>query len=68
MDKKDISTEEYRIYHFDNGTSFRIDNPRDLYISSSGSHRVVTKEDMTYWVCNKFISIQWYAPTEPVSF
>lgn len=68
MEKKDISVEAWREYQFGNKVVVRIEKPVDLYISASGSHRVVDEEGITHWVRGDFTTIRWFAPDEPVSF
>jgi hypothetical protein len=75
MEKKDISVEAWREYDIGVDTpdgakihTIRIVKPKDLYISASGSHRVVDAEGITHWLPSDFLTIRWFAPNEPVSF
>ena len=55
----DISSEEYRIYHYEDGTLFVIPKPKALYILATGSHRIVTEGDITYRPERGWVGISW---------
>jgi hypothetical protein len=72
MTPKDISSEISRTYHYvsESGEdlSYRIEDPQELYIAESGSHRVVDGNGTTHYPASDWIAISWYAPNDPVSF
>lgn len=59
----DISTENERTYFFENGEAYKIQNPKSVMISESGSHRVIA-EDGGHWVAPTFNAIHW-VPKNP---
>ena len=48
MNFTDISSEQYRVYHFPNGATLRIENPLELNVSRSGGHRLVAEAGCYY--------------------
>lgn len=60
---KDISTEAYRVYHYPDGSSFRIDNPRYVAINSSSmgghAHRVINGKEHSFYVRPGWNAIEW---------
>lgn len=56
----DISSEEFRLYCFYNGTELRIDNPVALSVSENG-HRVFDATGTSYYVQNAWCYLQWRA-------
>jgi hypothetical protein len=54
----DISSEQYRIYHFSKGESFIIDNPIYLNTSENG-HRVLCDNGKCFYIPNNWLSIEW---------
>ncbi|QIG67355.1 hypothetical protein EVB39_026 [Rhizobium phage RHph_TM3_3_9] len=71
MRENAIDTEQYREYVYGDGTVYRIDRPKTLFVKSDDrgdSHRIVDDNDVTHYPKRGWIAIRWYAPTEPVSF
>ncbi len=61
----DISSEEYREYHFIGTDVLRLEEPQWLAISKSG-HRVLCKDGRSYFIANGWRYIEWKAkPGEP---
>jgi len=56
----DISSEQFRIYVFDNGDSIVIDEPQWLHISTGG-HRIVDSNEVSYYVRYGWRCIRWVA-------
>ena len=59
MNQVDISSEEYRIYTYPDGSIFKIDEPISLVITDSGSHRVIDKAGLTHRPTPGFVGISW---------
>jgi hypothetical protein len=60
----DISTEEFRVYHYDQGRTFRIEDPAELYAihdENGTTHRVVDKGGMTHRPERGWLGISWKA-------
>jgi len=57
----DISSEEYRIYTYAGGETYRIDFPVVLFIIEDGgpSHRVVDKNGVTHRPERGWVAISW---------
>lgn len=58
----DISSEEYRIYTYGSGDTFRIDDPSELHVITDEkgvSHRVIDKGGMTHRPERGWIGISW---------
>ena len=55
---RDLSTEEYREYMYNNGGVLRILQPWKLAISRSGNHRVATKDGFSYIIVPGWIAIR----------
>ena len=57
----DISTEEYRDYHFrDLFGVVRIVEPQWLAVSKSG-HRILTKDGISHYIPNGWYHLEWKA-------
>lgn len=61
MKSLDIQSEEYRVYIYRDGSSLRIDNPIELFITESGSHRIIAEDGLTYRPTPGFYGIAWKA-------
>jgi hypothetical protein len=58
----DISTEEYRIYQYSEGRTFRIDDPAELHVITDergATHRVIDKGGMTHRPERGWLGISW---------
>lgn len=62
----DISTEFFRVYHYDGGKQFRIDHPRSVHVITDDrgvTHRVEAADGQTYRPERGWLAISW----EPVA-
>lgn len=61
----DITSEEFRVYTYPDGTTFRIDNPETLYVlideKGGVTHRVVDIEGVTHRPERGYVGISWAA-------
>ena len=55
---RDLTTEEYREYMYNNGGVMRILQPWKLAISKSGNHRVATQDGFSYIIVPGWIAIR----------
>jgi len=58
----DISSEEYRIYTYEGGRTFRIDDPAELQVLTDergATHRVIDKGGMTHRPERGWVGISW---------
>jgi hypothetical protein len=58
----DISSEEFRVYTYDGGRVFRIEDPAELHVihdENGTTHRVVDKGGMTHRPERGWIGISW---------
>lgn len=55
----DITSEIYRIYVYKDGQRFRINNPVELFVLDSGSHRVVDSDGVTHRPTPGWLAISW---------
>jgi hypothetical protein len=58
----DITTEAFRIYHYDGGKTFRIDAPKAVHVIEDErgiSHRVEAEDGQTYRPERGWIGISW---------
>lgn len=58
----DISSEEFRIYTYAGGETFRIDEPAELHVITDErgiTHRVVDKGGMTHRPERGWVGISW---------
>jgi hypothetical protein len=59
MDFKDISAEEFRIYHLDNGEEIKVERPIALKVSETG-HRIICEDGTSKYVYLKGVQmITW---------
>jgi uncharacterized protein YtpQ (UPF0354 family) len=56
---KDISSEKYRTYVWDNETKITIDEPQWIAVSESGGHRIVDKEEKSHYIPAGWIQLYW---------
>ena len=65
-DPIDISSEEERIYVYHDGREYRVYRPVRLFVTASGSHRVVDQAGWTHRPANDWIGLKWKPfPGEP---
>lgn len=57
----DISSEQYREYTYADGTKFKIDGPTELFVTNTGSHRVVDRFGITHRPEKGYVGISWKA-------
>lgn len=57
----DISSEEYRVYEFNNGKSIRINNPLKLHVSPSGGHRLFDNSGESHYIPKGWVHLHWKA-------
>jgi hypothetical protein len=57
----DISSEEYRTYHFTSGYTIRIDAPTLLNVSPSGGHRLFDASGMSHYIPKGWVHLKWKA-------
>lgn len=58
----DIRSEEYRIYTYRDGSTFRVDAPAELHVlvdERGSSHRVIDLEGVTHRPERDWIAISW---------
>jgi hypothetical protein len=58
----DISSEEYRIYTYADGSTYRIDRPLKLFViegEQRDSHRVVDEAGVTHRPTLGYVGISW---------
>ena len=53
---RSIHHEIYRTYIFKNGEKLTIDEPAIINISDSGGHRILTKNDISWYIPYKWIA------------
>jgi hypothetical protein len=61
----DITSEEFRVYTYPDGSTFRIDNPATLYVlideKGGATHRVVDVDGVTHRPERGYVGISWAA-------
>ena len=57
---KDISSEEYRIYQFED-YNYLVEEPVALYIRNSGAHVVVDSEGESHYIPGGWLTLVWSA-------
>lgn len=65
---KDISTEEYRVYHFPQLESIRINNPTHLHVSASGGHRILDADGVSHYIPSGWLHLKWKAKEGEANF
>lgn len=71
LSEADITTEEWREYHYADGAAYRVTKPVKLWWkrdADGDSHRVLDAEGVTHYPKRGWTAISWKAPSEPVSF
>jgi hypothetical protein len=62
----DISSEQYRIYEFNNGKTIMISDPLRLNISKNGGHRLFDGSGISHYIPQGWVRISWKAkPHQP---
>ena len=60
----DVSTEEYRTYHYPNGVTLTITRPKALHVKrrddGTDSHRLIDKDRRGWYVRPGWLAIEWY--------
>lgn len=59
----DISSEEWRIYYFDDDLGVKIDEPVAINRSSTG-HRIVDASGIAHFIPNAWIQLKWKVKEE----
>ncbi|AKE44806.1 hypothetical protein AU106_gp175 [Sinorhizobium phage phiM9] len=59
LDFLDISSEKKRVYFYESGWQFVVDEPAMLNVSESGAHRIFTKDGDCAYVKSGWIAITW---------
>lgn len=59
MKEFDISSEVWREYEYEDEYTFRI-NPETLFISDSGSHRVLDIDGVVHYIRGDWRQLRWY--------
>lgn len=60
IQSRDISKEEWREYVYDDETSFLINDPLELCITETGSHRVIDNNGVCHYPKRGWVGIRWY--------
>ena len=55
----DISSEQYRIYEFNNGKTIMIVEPLKLNVSKNGGHRVYDNSGMSHYIPQGWLHLSW---------
>lgn len=62
----DISSEQYRIYEFNNGKTVMIVEPLKLNVSKNGGHKIYDKSGMSHYIPQGWLHLSWRAkPNQP---
>lgn len=62
----DISSEQYRIYEFNNGKTIMISEPLRLNVSKNGGHRLYDGSGVSHYIPQGWVHISWKAkPNQP---
>lgn len=54
----DISSEIFREYQYDRGV-YKIDDPVELHVTESGSHRVIDRNGTTHRPATDWLAVRW---------
>lgn len=68
MNDLDITSETNRTYHYPNGDTFTIEAPYKLFVTESGSHRVVAQDGRTYRPERGWLAISWLPRADQPAF
>jgi hypothetical protein len=58
----DVSSESYRVYTYDDGRIFRVDNPATVHViedERGTTHRIVDTSGMTHRPERNWVGISW---------
>lgn len=64
----DVSTETARTYVYSDGSAYAIESPRKVYVTETGSHRVVDADGWTHRPEPGWIAIKWLPQTDAPAF
>lgn len=67
----DVSVEEWRTYHYEDGVQYTVNRPVKLFLKrtpSGDSHRVVDADGITHCPRRDWVALTWKAASELVSF
>lgn len=59
MTSLDIQSEEFREYIYEDGNVLVIENPIELFITDTGSHRVIAEDGRVYRPTPGYLGIAW---------
>jgi hypothetical protein len=62
MNQIDISSEQFRVYTYGDGSTYRIEDPATLHVltdDAGTSHRVIDKAGMTHRPERGWVGISW---------
>ncbi|NJR72280.1 MAG: hypothetical protein HC782_04445 [Gammaproteobacteria bacterium] len=59
MEQIDISSEQYRIYSYEDNKFCKIENPLTLYVTENGTHRIVDAQGLTHRPSPGYLLISW---------
>ena len=68
LDFTDISSEEYRIYEFNNGKTVMISEPLKLNVAKSGGHRIFDSSGISHYIPQGWIRLSWKAKAGQPNF
>lgn len=58
----DISSEEYRVYTYGDNSTFRIENPRTIFVlqdEKGTTHRIIDQKGVTHRPERNWVGISW---------
>jgi hypothetical protein len=55
----DISTEQFRVYTWPNGSEVIINLPKKLNVAKSGGHRIFDAEEFSHYIPSGWIHLKW---------
>lgn len=58
MKNLDITSEQYRTYHYPD-FDYTVQLPQYVILSDSGTHRVLDAEGVSHWIAAGFKAISW---------
>lgn len=64
----DISSEEYRIYEFNNGKTVMISEPLKLNIAKSGGHRIYDNSGVSHYIPQGWCHLSWRSKSGQPNF
>lgn len=54
-----LEDEQFRVYEFVDGSSFKIENPVALNVSGSGGHRVLDGTGLSHYIPTGWVHLYW---------